>query len=298
MVLTIKNSVNDRSMKSFERLRREYPEFIYETFSYELSRGSLKVRFRFIQSEGIVYEPETVFENCPVDFIPDEGLDAAVFSLGMIELVSYYKACCSPNIIIKAGKLNSDQISFWKKIFFNGLGEFLYKNGIETDSDSLFEIFCRCDKGSYQPSKQHLNDSNLIPVGGGKDSVFTLEWLTDTGSLPFILNARDASVLSVKNSGYSGYFHAVRKIDPMLLELNNRGYLNGHTPFSALLAFNSSVAAIVNSKRNIVLSNENSANEGNVIFSGIEINHQYSKSFEAEKELHDYISKYIHPSLN
>ncbi|MCK4979469.1 MAG: hypothetical protein KAS62_03685, partial [Candidatus Delongbacteria bacterium] len=42
----------------------------------------------------------------------------------------------------------------------------------------------------------------------------------------------------------------------------------------------------------------NSASEGNVQFSGIEINHQYSKSFEAEKALHGYITEYIHNDIN
>lgn len=284
-------------MKLFKTLRKENPEFIYDSFSFELEGNSLKVKFRFVQSENIIYEPETIFENCPADFILQKGTEAAVFNLGMIELISYYKACCSPIIVIKAGKLNAEQISFWKKIYFNGLGEFLYKNGIDTDSQSLFDIISAGDK-VYPPSNLTLNDSSLIPVGGGKDSVVTLELFKHTDSLPFILNARKASVLSVKNSGYEKYFHAVRKIDPLLLELNRQGYLNGHTPFSALLAFNSSIAAIINKKKNIVLSNENSANEGNVRFSGIEINHQYSKSFEAEKDLHVYISKYIHPSLN
>ncbi|MBN2857034.1 MAG: hypothetical protein JXN63_01395 [Candidatus Delongbacteria bacterium] len=284
-------------MKLFEKLRREYPEFIYESFSYEFDKRSLKIRFRFVQSEDIIFEPETIFENCPDDFIPDEGLDAAVFSLGMIELVSYYKACCSPRIVIKAGSLNSEQISFWKKIYFNGLGEFLYKNGIETDSENLFMIVSEGSK-IYPRSEQPMTDSSLIPVGGGKDSVVTLELLKDTDAIPFILNAREASVQSVKNAGYSEYFHASRKIDPLLLRLNSQGFLNGHTPFSALLSFNSSIAALINRTKNIVLSNENSANEGNVRFSGIEVNHQYSKSFAAEQELHDYISKYVHPSLN
>lgn len=284
-------------MKLFEKLRTEYPQFIYEKFSYELNSGSLKVKFRFVQSKDIIFEPETVFENCPEDFIPDKNLDSAVFNLGMIELISYYKACCSPQIVIKAGNLNKDQIAFWKKIYFNGLGEFLYKNGIETDSGRLFEIVPADDR-IYPLSDITLNESSLIPVGGGKDSVVTLELLKHTDPLPFILNARAASVQSVMNSGYDNYFHAVRKIDPLLLELNRQGYLNGHTPFSALLAFNSSIAALINCKKNIVLSNENSANEGNVRFFGIEINHQYSKSFEAEKELHDHIRKYIHPSLN
>ena len=45
------------------------------------------------------------------------------------------------------------------------------------------------------------------------------------------------------------------------------------------------------SKKYIALSNENSANESNVI--GEKINHQYSKSFEFECDFEEYASKYL-----
>ena len=61
------------------------------------------------------------------------------------------------------------------------------------------------------------------------------------------------------------------------MELNKRGFLNGHTPFSAMVAFTSFLTAYLNDKRYIVLSNESSANESNVM--GTKINHQYSKTY-------------------
>ena len=69
------------------------------------------------------------------------------------------------------------------------------------------------------------------------------------------------------------------------------GFLNGHTPFSAMVAFVSFLTAYLNNKKYIVLSNESSANEVNVL--GTKINHQYSKSYEFEKDFQNYAKEFL-----
>ena len=58
-----------------------------------------------------------------------------------------------------------------------------------------------------------------------------------------------------------------------------------------MLAFTSYFVAYLLSKKYIALSNENSANESNVV--GEKVNHQYSKSFEFEKDFEEYSNKYL-----
>ncbi|MBR4583896.1 MAG: hypothetical protein IKO34_08855, partial [Bacteroidales bacterium] len=59
-----------------------------------------------------------------------ELIERLVFNIGMIEALSYWKCVCSKNLIVEAGYLDEEQISFFKKLFYNGLGEFFYRNGI------------------------------------------------------------------------------------------------------------------------------------------------------------------------
>jgi hypothetical protein len=80
------------------------------------------------------------------------------------------------------------------------------------------------------------------------------------------------------------------------LKLNEKGYLNGHTPFSALLAFVTLFTALLHKKRDIALSNESSANEATIL--GTKINHQYSKSFEFETDFRNYYQRYMTSELN
>ena len=85
--------------------------------------------------------------------------------------------------------------------------------------------------------------------------------------------------------------YAKRTLDKNMLELNKKGYLNGHTPFSAIVAFSSIIAAYLNGLKFIALSNESSANESTIKDSYI--NHQYSKSYEFEKDFRHYESTFI-----
>lgn len=77
--------------------------------------------------------------------------------------------------------LNDRQKEFWKQLYFGGLSEFFYINGIETDKDSFMTIECDEAKDDIAPICYKTAGINLIPVGGGKDSAVTAELLKPFG---------------------------------------------------------------------------------------------------------------------
>ena len=121
----------------------------------------------------------------------------------------------------------------------------------------------------------------------------TLELLRRAGKTirPLIMNPRGATVECAAKAGFPMEEVLVirRTIDPTLLELNKEGYLNGHTPFSAMLAFYTRLASALSGIPNVALSNENSANESTV--KGSYVNHQYSKSLEFEDDFREYVNE-------
>ena len=124
----------------------------------------------------------------------------------------------------------------------------------------------------------------LVPVGGGKDSAVTLELLksADVPVFAYIINPRGATIHTTESADLDAD-HVIsvhRTLDKRMLQLNKEGFLNGHTPFSALVAFSSLIAARLLNLSYVALSNESSANESTV--AGSTVNHQYSKSFEFE----------------
>lgn len=276
-------------------LRKKHPRFVYRSYDVDYQEGRLIIYFNFLLEPGIEFRPVLSFP------CPDPGLTACtenlIFHLGLVEMISYWKCACPPRVIIEAGSLSDQQAAWWHDLFIHGLGEFFYRNGIDFTTPDLLKL----ESGSGDPYQAGDHggppgpDRALILVGGGKDSLATLELLKDAkpGSSAFALNPTRASLDSVRIAGYPEPLVARRRIDAALLKLNEEGYLNGHTPFSAYLAFLGTLVAAVNGYRSVISSNEYSANEANLRFHGLEVNHQYSKTFRFETLFRSYCRKWL-----
>ena len=278
-------------MDKFLEFRDKFDTFIYDRFDVIENSDSFEITYYFSIPGLCDFTPKLFIDksqvNCSID---REFFNYLVFNIGMVELISYVKCTCSPNIIVKCGYLDDYQINWFKKLYYNGLGEFLYRNGIDVSMDSLFNITCGMKK--YDFNVNYTGNGNLIPVGGGKDSNVTLSLLEGMDNTCFIINPKGANIECAKVAGYSDKTFIVKRvIDRKIVDLNNAGYLNGHTPFSAIVAFISYLCAYLSSKKYIVLSNEDSANESTVI--GTSVNHQYSKTYEFENDFNLYTKKYF-----
>ena len=121
----------------FDELREKYPVFTYEGYDYGVENGDLNIVFHFSIGEEIHFAPKMVLSAG--EHTPDwnsfdlKQLEGIVFHIGMIELISYWKCTCSPTIVVKPLSLNEDQQWWWRKLYWYGLGEFMYRNSIETD---------------------------------------------------------------------------------------------------------------------------------------------------------------------
>lgn len=285
-------------MKSFQELREAYPTFIYHGYKYHVEEDYLLIVFDFEIVGLSSFHPELKIgleKNANYD---QDVLNSLVFHIGMVESISYWKATCSPTFKVKAGYLDSFQISWFQKLFFDGLGEFRYVNQILVPKEEFLEIVVDSPKVDIKKAS-YDGKGNLIAVGGGKDSIVSLEILKDLSheNTCFILNPKSVTLKCCEVAGYGDFQIAkvYRKMDSKLFELNKLGFLNGHTPLSSLLAFISYLEAYLYHKKYIVLSNENSANQETVLGSGI--NHQYSKSYEFEKLFFAYVNKYLPVSI-
>ena len=278
----------------YKLFREKYPNFVFHGFNIYEDDNEIRIIYDFEIVGLSFFNPTwTIKKKDKNTYSKYKNFKETVFSLGMVELVSYWKITCSPNVLIKPSFLDEYQINWWKKQYFYGLGEFFYINNIKADIDSFMEIEASDIKIDGEENN-NIYKGNLIPVGGGKDSFVSLEILKD------LFDENDAyvinNVISAINASYSaGYkdklINVKRTLDQRMLDLNAQGYLNGHTPFSAIVAFSSILVSIVYQKKYVCLSNEASANESTILDE--EVNHQYSKSYEFEVDFNEYVSKYI-----
>lgn len=277
-------------MDKYNELRNEYDTFIYDSYEIEELENTTKITYNFIVPSLTQYKPTLEVKKFKIDSFTKN----LIFHIGLVELVSYWKATCSKNVIIKAGYINKEQIEFFKKLYFYGLGELFYTNGITPNYDDFINIKCELKEQNIE-IPNYVGNGNLIPIGGGKDSNVTLEIMKSDfeDNLCFIINPKQVTLSCAQTAGYSNekIVTVKRTIDKNLIELNKQGFINGHTPFSALVAFLSYFNAYITGKKYILLSNESSANESNV--DGTKINHQYSKTYEFECDFNEYTKKYF-----
>lgn len=277
-------------MDKYNELRNKYDTFIYDNYEIEELENTTKITYNFIVPSLTQYKPTLEVKKFKIDSFTKN----LIFHIGLVELVSYWKATCSKNVIIKAGYINKEQIEFFKKLYFYGLGELFYTNGITPNYDDFINIKCELKEQNIE-IPNYVGNGNLIPIGGGKDSNVTLEIMKSDfeDNLCFIINPKQVTLSCAQTAGYLNekIVTVKRTIDKNLIELNKQGFINGHTPFSALVAFLSYFNAYITGKKYILLSNESSANESNV--DGTKINHQYSKTYEFECDFNEYTKKYF-----
>lgn len=302
-------------------LRQKYPKFIYEKFEYEFVGDKLEIKFFYsIPCLPAGTAPDHKFThkisikppqltNCATD-----KLDNLVFYVGLSIMPSYWKSTCSPVIELKANsyKLSAEQLAFWHKLFIKGMGEYFYKNQIDFTGKDFLTITHPSPElrrglpagkagvgGEVLKEKDLDKNKVLVPIGGGKDSIVTLELLKPHFQvIPFVINPVPVIQEVIKTSELQNFISVNSTIDPCLFELNNRGYLNGHTPVSAFYTFTALLSAYLTDTKFIAFSNERSSNEGNTTYLGHQINHQYSKSLEFEADLNHLITQSLNLSIS
>lgn len=276
-------------------LRVRFPHFVYKDFSYGLKGKDLIAEFLFEVGE-YVFKPSIVFKNIPLERFKTLNkltLDNLIFHAGMAEIPTYWKAFASPNILIKPAYIERDQISWWTDLLMKGMGQYFYENSIDFTTEKFVNIFSEgSNKYLFEDTQKH--EGTLIPVGGGKDSSVTLELIKSENKVAALfVNPTEAALNLAKVSGIKELVLIERNLDKKILQLNKLGFLNGHTPFSSLIAFLSVAASYIYGFSEIALSNERSSDEENTIFMGRSINHQYSKTFEFENKFRDYVNKHL-----
>jgi hypothetical protein len=201
--------------------------------------------------------------------------------------VSYYKAFAPDRIACTAFALDRPTADFFTEFYVKGLGEFAWRNGIDLASRLQFAVD---DMPAASPLPLCLPRLTCVPVGGGKDSIVTIECLKQAGE-PLVLFSLGSAAPIEATIAQAGlpFIRVTRRLDPALFALNEQGALNGHVPITGILSLIVLACAIIHGFDTIAMSNEHSASAPNVA----DVNHQYSKSFEFEAALTGYLENQV-----
>jgi UDP-N-acetyl-alpha-D-muramoyl-L-alanyl-L-glutamate epimerase len=234
--------------------------------------------------------------------LPAAGMDSdrrAAFErltnhLGLVAGLSYYKLAAPSRVIVGVGEWTQAQLDAHADILASGLGEFCFVNDLDPNLRPIYEAHVVAEIAGPVDVVATAVNGPLVPVGGGKDSCVSIEALRAAGFSPTLITVNRYPVIAEVIADATLPDVAVRRIlDPQLRDFNERGALNGHVPATAIVSFAVVCAAVLHGHDAAVMSNERSASEGNVSYRGVEINHQWSKSVEAESILRGLIASEV-----
>ena len=224
------------------------------------------------------------------------AVERALRLLHLVAGVSYYKAAVPGEIRIDSYAIDAATAALLEQVYLNGLGEFAYRNGLDLRGRIRFP-FDPALATAAAPALG-LGERALVAIGGGKDSLVSIEALramgveqavTWIGNSQLIRTCAERTGLATLNIG--------RALAPQLFEINRQGAYNGHIPVTAVNSAILVLAAVLTGAGQVVFSNERSASYGSLIPGAGEVNHQWSKGWAFERAFGEQVERAVAADL-
>jgi UDP-N-acetyl-alpha-D-muramoyl-L-alanyl-L-glutamate epimerase len=313
------------SEAAFERgaIRR----FRFVGAGLDAATGEVRLSYAFDAGPALVERLQIPGAPFAPALAESAAVRGALRLLHLIAGISYYKAAVPGDIRIESYTIDAQTARFLESLYENGLGEFAYRNGLSLRGKIRFPVgelppsppspagagrreveetpasrkhgVEPVDNSTFAPLPPPAGDGvdggalrsqrALVAIGGGKDSLVSIELLRSAGvqqtvawigGAPLIRACAERTGLPTLN--------ITRQLAPQLFEYNRQGAWNGHIPVTAINSAILVLAALLTGHEQVVFSNERSASYGSQITlpdgSGTgEVNHQWSKGWEFER---------------
>src|SRR5271154_7192921 len=225
-----------------------------------------------------------------------EAARAAARLVFLLAGVSYYKTAAPPVIELGDTAVTEAELAFLREFYLRGLGEFAYRNALDLTSLRIEGRLAPTHDpagggagGGRAPAGGGAGGGRraLVPFGGGIDSIVVVERVRRLADAAlFVVNRpadRFAAIEAPAAVTGLPIVRAEREIDPQLLRSAELGFLNGHVPVTGILSAIAVLAAVLEDRDAVVMSNKWSASIPTLEYDGRPVKHQFSKSdvFEA-----------------
>lgn len=272
---------------------------MFRFVGYDFDKNTFVANFRYADEDGLFFT-ETVHFKKNIDYSPalDEVLDRALKLSFLLAGTSYYKAHPTRGAVLPF-EIDRFTAKFLNLVYNEGLSQFAFENNLT-----------RKDLVSFKPTLEEDLTKVALPFGqgrvlalqsGGKDSILTAtlldeeekDWVAfyagSTSNHPEVIDEISPAV-----------DHVIREVDINGLNAASArpGYLNGHVPVTFILMSYALIQAILDHRSIIITSIGHEGEEPHSIISDSEagdlaVNHQWSKTWTAEKYFAEYVHRYI-----
>lgn len=276
--------------------------FTFATYSVDATRSVVSFTYRVEFESGRVrtYTDRLFLKGIAPQLwakVPKEVLEPTLQSLLLVLGINYWIIFRTKNIHIEEFSLTREQANFWDSLYVHGLAEAFYKMQVDFRGLIAFPY----DESLVSPAPVRLQplSRSLLLNGAGKDSILSAEILREK-KIPFDLfafaptpaHARIAALLGARTIEVNRRRDARAGLVAALWDVS------GDYPSVSTFTFVAVLLAELLGYDSIIFSNERSADFGNFTHLGLEVNHQWCKSSEAEKMVNDYIQRYITPDIS
>lgn len=224
----------------------------------------------------------------------NESLDEhLIANIGLALSLHFFDFDIFDEINVSFSQFHPEQLKFFQDYALHGMAEFNYINNLDIDKRIVFTA-SNIDSTKRIPLNVSSKGKSLLMIGGGKDSITSKELLSDNEfEYDYLtINANPAAIVMFEEEkGIHEVINISSKKEPKL-KINPK--YKGHKPASSMWAFTSLILCAQGDYNTIIASNEYSANFPQIKREGgIDVNHQYTKSFQFEKAFHDYVNDYL-----
>ncbi|MCF6301206.1 MAG: hypothetical protein L3J52_08840, partial [Proteobacteria bacterium] len=186
--------------------------FYFRDWKFDILSGKLLLNYE-IENQG-VFSERFIFPDIDVDRVKNNSLviGHAMDLLHWMAGVSYYKSGLAGKLIVEK-KLPGKDIADWlENSWYHGLAELAYQNNVSLKNRINFP--CETVK-LIHAKKLNLKARSLVPIGGGKDSLVSIESLKlfDEDSCLFVVGNSEFIPLVAKKTGLP-LLQIKRQLDP------------------------------------------------------------------------------------
>ncbi len=264
-------------------------KFVGYDFDDQSGVATFKYRNQFGQdfAETIEFEKPAELNTADRELL-ENALKLSFFLIG----TSYYKAHPAKTAIYDGFELDEFQAKFFNRVYQEGLSQYAYENSLTRDDLLHFTA-----NVADQPTAQPYDEKGIIMTqSGGKDSLLVTELLNEKGLdfTPLYVAPSDTHP-AVLDSFKNPLITMKRHIDREALK--TAGGLNGHVPITYIIESLVLVQAILLGKNVVLMGIGQEGNEAHAMIGDLKVNHQWSKTWEAEQMLAEYVKRYISPDI-
>lgn len=248
---------------------------LFRYIGLEIDESSLRGTFEL---DGRRFVETVAFEGVgPLDTRAGRAVAELWFLLAGL---SYYKAGAARRVDVGETALGPAGARLLAAALREGLGEFAYRNDLSLEDVSV------SGGSDVVVSPASLDPARvLVPFGGGIDSVVTTASLAQhLDQALFVVSPSSGRFAPLEETAaVTGLeiVRATRHLDAQLLS-DDDSFFHGHVPVTAMVTLLAAVAAVASGRGGVVMSNEHSASAPNLLWGDLAVNHQWSKSLEAE----------------